>query len=149
MARFEFHETMAGCFRLGGEARDRPMSFTIRARSFTWASFLRRPQVDIEGEIDAEGFADHRYLRGTLGLDPIRTRTLPYAFRFAANDGAPHAFEGTKTLHAGRLVESMTVLPGAILALGGEASGERVGEALLRFDLQHDLRRFLQSFRLV
>jgi len=144
MAGFEFHETMAGSVRLRGEARDRPMSFTIRARSFTWASFLRTPQVEIEGEIDVEGFADHRYLRGTLGMDPLRTRTLPYAFQFAANDGAPHAFAGTKTLRGGRLVESMTVLPGAIL----DASGERVGEALLRFDLQHDLPRFLHSFRL-
>jgi hypothetical protein len=144
MAGFEFYETMAGSFRLRGDARDRSMSFTIRARSFTWASFLRRPEVDIEGEVDAEGFADHRYLRGTLGMDPIRTRRLPYAFRFAANDGAPYTFAGEKTMHVGRLVESMTVLPGAIL----DASGEGVGEALLRFDLRSDLARFLRSFRL-
>jgi len=144
MAGFEFHETMAGGFRLRGDGRDRPMSFTVRARSFTWASFLRQPQVEIEGEVDAEGFADHRYLRGTLGMDPLRTRTLPYAFSFAANDGAPHTFTGTKILHPARLVESMTVLPGAIY----DGAGERVGEALLRFDVQHDLRRFLQSFRL-
>ena len=56
----------------------------------------------------------------------------------------PHTFTGTKILHPARLVESMTVLPGAIY----DGAGERVGEALLRFDVQHDLRRFLQSFRL-
>lgn len=144
MAGFEFHETMAGSFRLLDESHDRPMSFTIRARSSTWASFLRQPEVDIEGEIDAEGFADHRYLRGTLGMDPLRTGVLPYAFRFAANDGAEHAFAGRKTLHAGRLVESMTVLPGAIL----DAGGKRVAEALLRFDARTDLGRFLRSFKL-
>jgi len=144
MAGFEFYETMAGSFRLLGEPRDRAMSFTIRARSFTWASFLRRPEVEIEGEVDAEGFADHRYLHGTLGMDPLRTRTLPYAFRFIANDGASHRFAGTKILRAGRLVESMTVLPGAIL----DAADQRVGEALLRFDLRGDLARFLKSFRL-
>jgi hypothetical protein len=44
----------------------------------------------------------------------------------------------------GRLVESMTVLPGAIL----DASGKAAGEALLRFDLRSDLGRFLRSFRL-
>jgi hypothetical protein len=141
---FSFHETMAGSFHLAGEPRDRPMSFTIRARSSTWPNFLRRPEVDIEGEVDAEGFADHRYLRGTLGLDVLSTRALPYAFRFAANDGSPHTFTGRKVLRAGRLVESMTVLPGAIL----DASGRRVGEALLRFDLRSDLARFLKSFRL-
>ncbi len=144
MAGFEFYETMAGSFRLRGDGRDRSMSFTVRARSFTWASFLRRPEVDIEGEVDAEGFADHRHLRGTLGMDPLRTRTLPYAFRFTANDGAPYAFAGTKVIRLGRLVESMTVLPGAIL----DAGGATVGEALLRFDLRSDLARFLKSFRL-
>jgi len=144
VAGFEFYETMAGSFHLLGEARDRAMSFTIRARSRTWASFLRRPQVDIEGEVDAEGFADHRYLHGTLGMDPLRTRILPYAFHFAANDGAPHAFAGEKTIRAGHLVESMTVLPGTIL----DAGGRGVGEALLRFDLRSDLVRFLRSFRL-
>ena len=144
MAGFEFSETMAGSFRLRGDPRDRSMSFTIRARSSTWASFLRRPEVDIEGEVDAEGFADHRHLRGTLGLDPLRTRMLPYAFRFAANDGAPYRFAGKKTIRAGRLLESMAVLPGAIRDAGGTA----VGEALLRFDVRGDLARFLRSFRL-
>src|SRR6202012_367854 len=111
MAGFEFYETMAGSFRVLGESRDRALSFTIRARSFTWASFLRHPEVAIEGEVDAEGFADHRHLRGTLGMDPLRTRILPYAFRFDGNDGAPYAFAGKKTMRAGRLMESMTVLP--------------------------------------
>jgi hypothetical protein len=144
MAGFEFHETMAGSFRLRGEARDRPMSFTVRARSPRWLSFLRRPEVEIEGEIDAEGFADHRYCRGTLGMDPLRTRTLPYAFTFIANDGATYTFEGKKTLHLASMVESMTVLPGAIL----DAARAPVGEALLRFDLRGDLARFLRSFKL-
>jgi hypothetical protein len=144
MAGFEFHETMVGSFRLRGEARDRPMSFTLRCRSPRWLTFLRRPEVEIEGEIDAEGFADHRHLRGTLGMDPIRTRTLPYAFHFTANDGAAYTFAGKKDIHVTRMMESMTVLPGAIL----DASGAIVAEALLRFDLRSDLVRFLGSFRL-
>jgi hypothetical protein len=144
MAGFEFHETMTGSFRLAGEPRERAMSFTLRARSPRFGAFLSRPAVEIEGEVDAEGFADHRHLRGTLGLDLIRTRTLPYAFHFTANDGTPCSFVGKKTLHAASMIESMTVLPGAILDAGGAA----VGEALLRFDLKSDLVRFLRSFRL-
>lgn len=144
MAGFEFYETMVGSFRLQGDARDRPMSFTLRCRSPRWLRFLARPEVEIEGEVDAEGFADHRHLRGTLGMDALRTRTLPYAFRFVANDGKEYTFAGQKTLHALRMVESMTVLPGAIL----DAAGARVGEALLRFDLRSDLGRFLRSFKL-
>jgi hypothetical protein len=141
---FEFHETMSGSFRLHGEQRDRPMSFTVRARSPRWRSFLRRREVEIEGEIDAEGFADHRYLRGTLGMDALVTRTLPYAFRFTANDGGDYSFTGEKTIHVANMVESMTVLPGAIL----DAEGREIGGALLRFDLRADLARFLRSFKL-
>ncbi len=144
MAGFEFHETMAGSLRLAGEAMDRPMSFTVRARSRGWASFLRRREVEIEGEIDVEGFADHRYLRGTLGMDTLLTRTLPYAFGFTANDGQRYTFAGEKTVRVARLVESMTVLPGAVL----DAAGRQVGEALLRFDAQRDLVDFLKGFRL-
>jgi hypothetical protein len=144
MGGFGFYETMAGAFRLRGEARDRPMSFTIGARSRSWGSFLRRREVVIEGAIDAEGFADHRHLVGTLGLDPIVTRRLPYAFRFTANDGTECAFAGEKTIHPAHLLTSMTVLPGAIL----DASGPTLADALLRFDARGDLGRFLKSFRL-
>jgi hypothetical protein len=144
MSGFEFHETMIGSFHLAGEARDRPMSFTLRVRSPRWRAFLRRREAEIEGEVDAEGFADHRRLQGTLGLDPLVTRTLPYAFRFTANDGAAYSFAGKKTIRLGHLTESMTVLPGAIY----DAAGEAVGSALLRFDLRSDLGRFLRSFRL-
>ncbi len=143
MSGFEFHETMAGSYRLVDGSVDRPMSFTIRARSARLGSFLRRPEVVIEGEVDAEGFADHRYLRGTLGMDPLRTRTLPYAFEFTANDGRHYAFAGEKTISLAHLTESMTVLPGAIR----DDRGAEVGRALLRFDLKRDLASFLHSFK--
>lgn len=141
---FEFRETMAGSFHLlVNPADERPMSFTIQARSRSLFSFLRRPEMDIVGEIDAEGFADHRYLWGTLGLDVVRTGTLPYAFRFSANDGMPYVFQGKRTLLVRDFPLSMSVLPGSILS----TDGTEVGRALLRFDLRSDLLRFLKSFR--
>lgn len=143
MSGFRFQETMAGSYRLHADVVDRPMSFTVRARSARMRSFLRRPEVAIEGELDAEGFADRRPLRGTLGMDPLRTGILPYAFEFTANDGRRYAFEGKKTLSLLHLAESMTVLPGALR----DDQGLEVGRALLRFDLRRDLVRFLLSFR--
>ena len=143
MSGFEFRETMAGSYRLAGDAVERPMSFTIRARSARWRSFLGRPEVEIEGEVDAEGFADHRHLRGTLGMDPLRTRRLPYAFEFTANDGRRCRFVGEKTLSLAHLTESMTVLPGALR----DEHGVEIGRALLRFDLARDLASFLKSFK--
>lgn len=144
MAGFEFRETMSGSFHLVASPDDeRPMSFTIRARAGSLLSFLRRPVVEIEGEVDAEGFADHRHLRGTLGLDMFRTGTLPYTFRFTGNDGAAYSFVGKKTVSPAELARSMTVLPGDI----EDESGRPVARALLRFDLRSDLMRFLSSFR--
>jgi hypothetical protein len=140
---FEFRETMAGSYRLATDSVDRPMSFTVRARSARWASFARRREVEIEGEVDAEGFADHRHLRGTLGMDPLLTRRLPYAFAFTANDGRRYRFVGEKTISLAHLTESMTVLPGAIL----DEHDAEVGRALLRFDLSRDLTSFLRSFK--
>ena len=130
MSGFEFSETMAGSYHLLEAPNDeRPISFTIRARAPSWLGFLRRPEGEIEGEVDA-------------GMDVIRTRTLPYAFEFTSNDGRACRFEGKKTIHAGELTISMTVLPGSIVA-----GGEEVGRAVLRFDLQRQLWPFLRSFR--
>lgn len=143
----EFRETMAGSFHLTTDPGDeRPMSFTVKARAVEtglWA-FLKNPEMAIEGEVDAEGFADHRRLQGTLNLDILRTKKMLYAFRFTANDGAIYVFEGKKTIVVSELVESMTVLPGAIK----DTYGVEVGRALLRFDLRSDLLKFLRTFRL-
>jgi hypothetical protein len=144
MSGFEFRETMAGSFHLlANPENERPMSFTVRARSKSFLSFLRNPEVEIEGEVDAEGFADHRRLSGKMGLDVLRTGILPYEFRFTGNDGKPYTFIGQKTVHLADLAHSMTVLPGAIIGEGGN----EIGSALLRFDLRSDLLKFLASFR--
>lgn len=146
MSGFEFRETMAGSYHLVGEPdRERPFSFTIRARSPRLSAFARRPVVEIEGEVDAEGLADHRPLRGTLDMDLARTRRLRYRFEFDATDGRPCVFEGEKVLRLGDLVTSMTVLPGQIRALAAPVTP--IAEALLRFDLKSDLLGFLRSFR--
>lgn len=142
---FEFRETMAGSYHpTDRPGEERPLVFSIRARSRGLLRFLRKPEVEIEGAIEAQGLADHRPLRGTLGMDVLRTRTLPYAFHFTGNDGAPYVFEGKKTITARELAESMTVLPGVIK----DGRGVEVARALLRFDLRSDLFKFLRSFRL-
>jgi hypothetical protein len=141
---FEFCETMAGSYHLAAAPdEERPISFTIRVRSSPWLRFVRTPEAEIEGEVDAEGFADHRLLRGTLGMDLLRTRRLRYAFEFEGNDGKRYAFRGEKLVELRRLAHTMTTLPGSIQ----DASGTEVGQAELRFDLQTQLLSFLTSFR--
>lgn len=144
MAFVEFRETMSGSYRLlRGPSEERPISFTLRALSQGLPRFLARPVVEIAGEVDAEAFADHRAMRGTLGLDFVRTGRIPYAFAFDGNDGRAYRFRGHKTVSLASLVDSMTVLPGAIL----DAAGAEVATAMLRFDLRHDLGKFLRSWK--
>ena len=144
MSAFEFRETMAGSFHLTAEPLvEHPISFSVRARSRRLLRFLISPVVEIEGEIDAPPIATHRALRGTLGMDVLRTGTLPYSFRFEGDDGKSYVFEGKKTYSLTEIVESMTVLPGVIKDDGGS----EVARALLRFDARSDLFKFLKSFR--
>lgn len=143
MAGFEFHETMAGSYEVIGGGVERPMAFTIVVRTGPLRAFLRHPEAEITGEVDAEGLADHRPLRGTLTMAVRGEPTLNYLFRFTGNDGTAYVFDGTKHIDARELTESVTVLPGVIRAEGGE----EVARAVLRFDLRRDLVRFLGSFR--
>lgn len=146
MSNLEFWETMAGAFHFVDKPeRDLPMSFTIRAKSAPLLRFLRHPEVEIEGDIFAPGLANHRRVRGTLGMDVLRTRTLPYRFQFVGDDGKSYEFKGQKNVSPTALLETMTTLPGSIC----DEHGKEVAVALLRFDARSDLLTFLRSFRLV
>ena len=142
---FEFCETMSGSYHLeGAPARERAMSFTIRARVHSLARFLRDRIAHIEGEVDLEGFADHRAMRGTLEIDPLFGKKLVYSFGFTADDGRACRFEGQKTVDFTRLLDTMTTLPGLIV----DADGKTLGRARLRFDARSDLGKWLRSMRL-
>lgn len=142
MLGFEFLEKMTGSLRVLGNAKAAPMSLTIRGRS-RLPGARRRAEIEIEGEVDAEGFADHRLLRGAIDVGAIVRRRVPYTFKFTGNDGAAYAFSGEKTLTPGALIASFSILPGEIR----DACGALVGRALLRFDVRSDALRYFKSFR--
>jgi len=145
MSTFEFWETMSGGYHFVDKPHDeRPMSFTVRAKSPPLFRFLRHPHVDIEGEMFAPGLANHRLARGTLGMDVLRTSTLPYRLEFVGDDGKSYVFQGKKDVSPLALLETMTSLPGSIL----DERGIEVAVALLRFDARSDLLTFLRSFQL-
>lgn len=146
MSSLEFWETMSGAYHFVDKPHDeRPMSFTIRAKSPPMLRFLRRPEVEIEGEVFAPGLANYRHVRGTLGMDVLRTGKLPYRFTFVGDDSQSYVFQGQKDVSPFALLETMTSLPGSIR----NEHGEEVAVALLRFDARSDLLTFLRSFRLV
>jgi hypothetical protein len=141
---FEFRETMSGSYHLlDAPERERAISFTIRAAVHGLLRFLRDRKAEIVGEVDVEGFADHRPMRGSLTIDPVLGKELVYDFTFPANNDRPMRFYGKKSVEFLRPLATMTTLPGQLLGPGGEV----VGEARLRFDARSDVGKWLRSFK--
>ena len=145
MAGIAFEEILAGSFRplaasTDGASRpfERPMAITIRGRLAPL-----RARAAIEGEVDIEGLADHRRLEGALDLGGLLGGVVAYTFTFPSNDGAACTFDGRRTLALGGPVTSFSTLPGVVR----DAHGAELGRALLRFDVQRDLLRYLRSLR--
>jgi len=144
-----FRETMSGTARsvtAPGEAlgEARPFSFSLHARSRGVWDFLRTREVDITGELMADGFGTKCPLTGTLGLDVLATGRLPYDFTFTADDGRTYRFMGEKRVKVGSLRRSMTVLPGRVL----DDAGNVVCAAEVTFDIDRDFWDFVRSFRI-
>ncbi|MGZ3418678.1 MAG: hypothetical protein ACXWUG_19660 [Polyangiales bacterium] len=144
MAGFQFRETMSGSFHLvSSPTRERAMSFTIGAYVASTFRFLRDRTAQIQGEVDLEGFARHRPLRGHMEIDPILGRRIVYDFQFPDDDGAMCRFYGQKSVDLLHIQHSMTTLPGEIR----DASGRTIGEARVRFDIRSDLAKFVMSWK--
>ena len=142
---FTFRETMSGTCRFAASPdRERAITFTVTARSARLGEFLKRRVVAIEGTIDVEGVAAGRPIAGTLGMDVLLTRRIPYDFTFTGDDGAAYRFTGEKNVRVTALLETMSRLPAALL----DEAGETVADAELCFDLRGDLLAFLRSFEL-
>lgn len=139
MPGIEFSETMAGTFALSDRpGEERPFSFTVRAA----CGALSSGRAELDGTVEAEGFADGVPTTGSLVLDP-RARTLRYELDFHGNDGAAYRFAGEKSVKLTRLLRSMTALPGRIT----DEHGAEVARCATRFELRSQLLPFLGSFR--
>ena len=142
---FEFRETMSGAYHLlESPTEERAIEFTIAVSTRDLRRFARDKIWQIEGDVDLEGFAEHKKLEGTLGFKLLDERRLPYRFRFLGNDAKFYEFRGQKDWTPIAPFDSMTVLPASIY----DDSGYEIGRAKLRFDLRNDLGRWLRSFRL-
>jgi hypothetical protein len=140
-----FEETMSGTMRdVRAPTERRPISFSLRARSRGILDFLRTREVEIEGELMAEGFGARCPLSGTLGMDVLLTRRIPYDFAFTADDGREYRVVGEKRVDLSALRRSMTHLPARIL----DDEGREVAATEVTFDLDRDLWSFLRSFRI-
>jgi hypothetical protein len=143
---FQFRETMTGTYHMLATPLDeRAITFTIGAKVDGLRRFLKDRLATIEGEVDVEGFADRRPIRGTLALKLLDERRLGYEFAFKGNDEHDYRFRGQKDVTPIALVDSMTVLPASLY----DAEGREIGRATLRFDVRGDLVTFLKSWKLL
>jgi hypothetical protein len=146
MIGFQFRETMRGTYHmLDAPLDDRAIEFTIGAKVDGIRQFVKDKTATIEGEVVAEGFAERRPLRGTLGLKLLDERRLPYEFTFRADDGKDYLFRGQKDVSMIALAESMSILPASIY----DKSGAELGRCTLRFDMRGDLVKFLKSWKML
>jgi hypothetical protein len=141
---FEFSQTLAGTYHtLAAPGEEQPISITVTARVHDMKSFALDPTARIEGEIDAEGFADHRALEGTLEINPLLRQKVIYDFSFPDNEGRDCRFHGEQDLTILRSpVKAATTLPGSIYV-----EDEEHARAILRFDIREDLLKLLRSFK--
>jgi hypothetical protein len=141
MSGLALTETLTGTLRLARDpGRERSIALAYRVHTGPLRTFLRRPLLAIEGAIDAQGFAEHRLLRGAITLVSQPERALEQAFSFTADDGLRYRFHGLRALRPGAL----TLLAGTIT----DARGALTARALLRLDLRTELGRLLASLRL-
>ncbi len=139
---FEFRETLTGSYHtLASPGEEHPLSIAVQAQVHDVLRFALDQTLALVGEVDAHGFADHRPLRGTLELAPVRAKIL-WDFRFQTNDARDARFHGEVDIDLLRPTLTLTQLPGSLFV--GETE---VARAVLRFDLRGDLLRLLTSVR--
>ncbi|MBZ0120062.1 MAG: hypothetical protein K8H88_23940 [Sandaracinaceae bacterium] len=143
MVGVRFHEVLRGTYHLLSDPGDElPMSLSIVTQVGLRALLLLKREAEISGEIDMQGFADHRPFRGALVLDLLAGQRLVYDLRFADNAGRECRFRGERELVPRRLLESLTTLPGTVWCEDREQA-----RAVLRFDTRQDLLRMVGSVR--
>ena len=142
---FEFQERVGGTFYfLSQPTVDLVIRMTFKVSLNGVLRFAKDKLLDMNGEIYAEGFADHRPVAGTIAFRVHDERRLPYDFSFVANDGKRYRVRGQKDFAAYRVMDSLTTLHASLL---NEAE-EEIGRATFKFDANAEWFSLLQSFRL-
>ncbi len=142
---FEFQERVAGTYYLLSEPTvDLVIRMTFKVSLNGVLRFAKDKLLDMNGEIYAEGFADHRPLEGTIAFRVHDERRLPYDFSFLANDGKRYRFRGQKDFASYRIMDSLTTLQASLL----NEANEEIGRATFKFDAAVEWVNLFQSLRL-
>ena len=143
MAGFSFVERLKGTFyRLEDPLHERAIALDIEAH----VRSVRAPLASVAGHIRAEGLADAP-VQGTLGLDAVGDRRIPYVLAFVGNDGRAYRFRGEKDLSWLAPVETLVVLPFSIGTEDGDVWTEVARGTLRAPRDKESLRALVRSLR--
>lgn len=136
LARFQ--QALVGSYRLSGDAREQPLALELRGTGQALVPGLGG-RVAVEGEIDANGLASEKPVRGWVELE----RWVPFAARYElelrADDGRELRLVGERRARLRDLVFSASRVQGRLL----DADGQEVGSLELRLDYRRELSRLM------
>lgn len=119
-----FRLALAGSWAtLDRPGEERPLTLTLQVEARDVVKLAIDPIADAQGELDAEGLADHRAVRGTIRSTPL-AGALAYELRFAGNDGEELRLRATSDADPLHPLRSLATAVGSIFA--GEREIARV-----------------------
>jgi hypothetical protein len=140
-----FEETLRGQYwPLDRAIDERGISLRLEVRARDLRTLARERSLALRGTVDAEGLATRAELEGSISLQRIDRRRLPYRVRFRGDDGRRYELSGEKEWMPVSPVESVTTLPATLY----DERGEEWARATLRFDLRHEWAASVKSLRL-
>ena len=122
-----FRTTLTGSWtELDRPGDERPMTLVLLVETKTVTRLALDPVAETRGEIDAEGLATHRAIRGTLSVAPLGAK-LTYDLRFPTESGRERRIFATSDVDPLHPLRSLATVVGSLFEEDRE-----VGRVVLR-----------------
>jgi hypothetical protein len=141
---FQFTETMTGTVEWDVQPGARhPFRFELEARAVSTRQHLADGKAAVRGTIHAPPIAHGAEVEGIVTIRPIGQRIIRYELSFGGSGGKRYQMVGQKDIRWRSPFRTLTYLPAEIF----DEEHRRIGTCETTFDLKHDWRSFLRSFR--
>lgn len=143
---FSIREELSGNYwLLEAPTDERTIRLRLETRVPDAVAFFQSRTAELSGNIDAEGLASMRDIRGTLAFKLFEEQRSVYRFTFSTDDNHRYELCGQKEWNALAPLEALTLLPASLY----DDRGQEVARATLHFDVRADWARWIASLRLV
>jgi hypothetical protein len=136
---FRQRQILAGSVALAATPGvSRPLSLTLCHRRARLLPRLRGP-VEVDGEIDAPGFASKRPVRGRVENDALRPLSARYEIEFENDAGMACRLLASRRADLRDLVWSASTVTGEVF----DGDGRLLATVTLRLDYRGEIKRLL------